>query len=158
MITNNLLILSIIFNIFTLIAIFNLKANLNEATNKKSKGFIDKIASSINAFDVDDLNIDDTKKELKENEIDDFDCAVSYKFKDVYDLMNYVSKHNLDIIDISNKKKRKIKYLDKCVLNNKQSVLMTFEDGTEAIFKPNLYARNNDIAVVDKLQSSYLNI
>lgn len=145
MITTYLLILSVIFNIFTLISIFNLKHILNQsAENKSEGGIINKLANGVkNSLSIDDgdLDIDDTK-DLKEKEADEVDYIVCDKFKDVYELLDYVSKHNLEIIDIKNKKQRKIKYLDKCTYNNKQSVLMTFDDDSEAVFKPNLYAKN----------------
>ena len=141
MITNYLLILSVIFNIFTLISIFNLKHNLNQVSeNKSERSIISKLTNGVkSSFSIndDDLDIDDTK----EKEVDEPDYIICDKFKDVYELLEYVSKYNLEILDIKNKKKRKIKYLDKCTYNNKQSVLMTFDDDSEAVFKPNLYAK-----------------
>lgn len=144
MITTYLLILSVTMNIFTLISIFNFKHTINQLTNNKSEnGTINKFARSIkNSFSIDDdLDIDD-EKDIKEKEVDEIDCITCERFKDVYELIDYVSKHNLEIIDINNKKKQKIKYLDKCTYNNKQTVLMTFDDNSEALFRPNLFAKS----------------
>lgn len=62
-------------------------------------------------------------------------------FKNVHDFIDYVSDHNLHIVDIANRKVRKIKYLENSTYNNQETVLITFEDGKMAVFMPFLFAK-----------------
>ena len=63
--------------------------------------------------------------------------------------MNYVSQHNLEIIDTNINKIRKVKYLEKASYFNstlcryENTVNITFEDNTNVIFVPNRFAMVN---------------
>ena len=62
-------------------------------------------------------------------------------FDNVYDFIDYLTEDNLEIIDIANKKLRKVKHLEEINCHGKPTVLITFEDGKEAVFFPFLFAK-----------------
>ena len=64
-------------------------------------------------------------------------------FEDLNDFLDYVTNNNIKIIDVSSEKVRKVANLDRRIYNNQETVLITFDNGSVAIFKPNLYAKYN---------------
>lgn len=67
-----------------------------------------------------------------------------YAFQDIYDFIEYVNNGNLKIVDIINEKVRTIINLDHHIDNGKKTILITFNDNTNAVFKPYLYAKYNN--------------
>lgn len=103
------------------------------------------------ALDIDDndsseiniLDIDYEDDDYDEEQDEDNDINIDDTFNNVFDFIDYVSDNNLEIVDIANRKIRKIKHLENCECNNQETVFITFEDNTMAVFIPFLFAKCN---------------
>lgn len=157
-----LLIVNLIMNIFIIINILDIKRN-NGTKNKKNtvKSFIDKMNNKIDDDEFDDFLDDDLNDKVKviegnvsprlqklRNQWDEEDTKEKFTqinkhntFKDVDEFITYLSKYNLKIIDTLHGKTRTVKFLDNYTYNNQATVMITFDDNTKAIFRPNVYAK-----------------
>lgn len=152
----SLLVLNVIMNIFVIIGILDTRQKINQSVGNKNeknignnpivealfdKGFYHYNTRNSNMIEVIEGNVN-PRRLVRRNQLDEASQACKYDaFKDVYDFLDYVSDYNLKIVDIKNDIVRKVMYLDKCVYNNRETVLITFDDNTQTIFRSSLYAR-----------------
>lgn len=171
-----LLIVNLIMNIFIIFNIFDIKYNINKSEkigNEKNKSsFVTKLKNTFADFDYDDdieeagennfkVIEDNTarrtsskdrleklrKQWYEEDKEEDFKMYKYTAFRDVYEFMQYVSSYNLDIVDISTGKVKRIKFLDKVSYFDKdkckyqETVKITFDDGSSDLFMPNKFSR-----------------
>lgn len=144
-----------------------LKRKYDVIVNKKSSNTIDKaIDKAIN--DLIDFDSNNTKETLEEIVAyiskDDNDKMVQGNlsalieewrdrdkeledvkvyhdtFENLDDFLNYVSNKSVKVVDVQAQKIRKVATLDRRLYNNKQNVIITFDNGYTSVFKPNLYA------------------
>lgn len=118
---------------------FNYDKNVNEVNNNKNKVTLNLYKSILKN------SIYGMVKRKKEN---DNQSNTNYAtFTTVYEFIEYLSNdnYNLQVFDIANEKVRTVKYLDNCTCNNVETVLITFDDNTEAVFFPFLFAKYYDI-------------
>ena len=166
--TTFLLILNIIMSIYIIINITDIK-NHNTASNKNEDGVISSIAnkfkdlfcydgviSELDDYDDDDVlelpcdttpisRLDNLRKRWDEEDREQIIEMCNHTFKDVYEFLDYVSEYNQKIINSISKEIHTIKYLDKYKYRNEETVLITFEDGSRSVFRPNVYAKYNII-------------
>lgn len=162
-----LLLLNLAMNIFIIINIANIKSSMiKPVDDKKFKNAINKYYTRIkNKIDENDLfdeledDFEDSKIKVIEGNVsprveklrkkwEEEDMKEKYSqiskyvtFKNVYEFIDYLSTYNLKIVDTIYGKVRTVMYLDNYTYKNQETVLITFDDNTKAIFKPNIYAR-----------------